>query len=230
MRARKHAPSAAFGACRCCAVASHANTARWFVAFLCALAPPSHPFATRRTYAPTTTPTAAAPRPAPRARAVSVRAADAAAANGGANGGFAFAEGARVKVVAPVRVYHVPKHPEVALEGLEGTVKKIAALHKGAVLSANLQYRVQFEAQLDGAAVKFFAHLVRAVALHSVVRLYVLLCVVVWSCVLYGVVCCCVVCAVCVCFLCEMRIWCALERATPLFLLCRRPSDAHAST
>jgi hypothetical protein len=39
-------------------------------------------------------------------------------------------------------------------------VKKIAALHKGAVLSANLQYRVQFQTSVGGNDVKFFAHLV----------------------------------------------------------------------
>lgn len=47
-------------------------------------------------------------------------------------------------------------------QGLEGTVKKIAALHKGAVLSANLQYRVQFVTAVNGNDVKFFAHLVGA--------------------------------------------------------------------
>lgn len=78
------------------------------------------------------------------------------------NGQFAFEEGAAVKVKEPIIVYHVPKYPEVQLQGLTGTVKKIAALHKGAVLSANLQYRVQFEANLEGSNVKFFAHLVSA--------------------------------------------------------------------
>lgn len=75
------------------------------------------------------------------------------------NGQFAYEEGAKVKVVAPIKVYHVPKQPEVELEGLEGVVKKIAALHKGAVLSATMQYRVQFQTQVNGADVKFFAHL-----------------------------------------------------------------------
>jgi hypothetical protein len=65
-----------------------------------------------------------------------------------------------VRVVSPVKVFHVPKQPEVQLEGMTGTVKKIAALHKGQVLSANLQYRVQFATQVNGADVKFFAHLV----------------------------------------------------------------------
>lgn len=41
-------------------------------------------------------------------------------------------------------------------------MKKIAALHKGAVLSANLQYRVQFQTSVNGNDVKFFAHLVRS--------------------------------------------------------------------
>lgn len=101
----------------------------------------------------TATPAAPAVRPQ-RLRAVAARA-------GADNGNFAFAEGARVRVTAPVKVYHVPKVPEVQLEGMEGTVKKIAALHKGALLSANLQYRVQFEAPVgeEGKAVKFFAHL-----------------------------------------------------------------------
>ncbi|KIY97627.1 Ferredoxin-thioredoxin reductase, variable chain [Monoraphidium neglectum] len=75
------------------------------------------------------------------------------------NGQFAFAEGAKVRVKDAIKVYHVPKTPELELQGLEGTVKKIAALHKGAVLSANLQYRVQFQTSVGGNDVKFFAHL-----------------------------------------------------------------------
>lgn len=194
-------------------------------------------------------PAAAAPA-ARRPRAVVVRAA-------ADNGGFAFAEGARVKVTTPIKVFHVPKHAEVELEGaravcrcllfrqlisgrahtavcdlawccppsatptttsgisnnassraqlsegqpsslctiesslctmdsslcntahilghaipnlpgMEGTVKKIAALHKGMVTSATMEYRVQFQTELDGAAVKFFAHLVSCNHQHSV--------------------------------------------------------------
>ncbi|GBF90352.1 hypothetical protein Rsub_02458 [Raphidocelis subcapitata] len=75
------------------------------------------------------------------------------------NGQFAFEEGAAVRVVSSIKVFHVPKQPEVELEGMTGTVKKIAALHKGQVLSANLQYRVQFATKVGDADVKFFAHL-----------------------------------------------------------------------
>jgi hypothetical protein len=85
---------------------------------------------------------------APRLRVSVVRAA-------AENGQFAFEEGATVKVTAPIKVFHVPKNPEVQLEGMVGTVKKIAALHKGALMSATMQYRVQFTEP-----VKFFAHLV----------------------------------------------------------------------
>jgi hypothetical protein len=111
------------------------------------LLPPLHLAAPTRRFRPPL------PAPAPRRAALCVRAA-------ADNGQFAFEEGAAVKVVAPIKVYHVPKHPEVQLEGMKGTVKKVAALHKGQVLSANLQYRVQFLTQIGGADVKFFAHLV----------------------------------------------------------------------
>lgn len=103
-------------------------------------------------------------RPAPASRARRLRVA-ASSDNGAA---FAIPEGARIKVVKPVKVYHAPKQPQgVDLEGLEGTVTKHAALFKGKVLSLNLPYKVQFETKVEGAPVKFFAHLVGGRILHA---------------------------------------------------------------
>ena len=70
-------------------------------------------------------------------------------------------EGATVKVVKPVTIFHAPKHAEgVALEGMTGTVVKNVAEYKGQTLSANLQYKVAFQLEKDGATVKVQAHLV----------------------------------------------------------------------
>jgi WD repeat-containing protein 35 len=71
------------------------------------------------------------------------------------------ADGATVKVVKPIKVYHVPKHTDgLILEGMEGTVMGDVSQYKGKVLSANLKYKVQFNTEKDGAPLKFIAHLV----------------------------------------------------------------------
>jgi hypothetical protein len=71
------------------------------------------------------------------------------------------AEGTTVKVVKPIKVWHVPKFPDgVDLEGMQGVVVKDVAQYKGKTLSANLPYRVAFETEKDGAPIKFQAHLV----------------------------------------------------------------------
>jgi hypothetical protein len=101
-------------------------------------------------------PSCSRPAGASRARLLVARAD---AGNGSTN---AFAEGAKVKVVKPIKVYHVPKAPAsgIDLEGMEGEVIKNATLFKGKVLSANLPYVVKFTTNVGGSDVKFQAHLV----------------------------------------------------------------------
>ncbi|XP_011033105.1 PREDICTED: ferredoxin-thioredoxin reductase, variable chain-like [Populus euphratica] len=65
--------------------------------------------------------------------------------------------GARVRVKAPVKAYHVPRvAKEVDLCGLEGEVKQYVSQWKGKQVSANLPYKTQF---VHSGGVKFFAHL-----------------------------------------------------------------------
>lgn len=69
-------------------------------------------------------------------------------------------EGARVRVKVPLKVYHVPKVPEVDLTGMEGVVKQYVCFWKGKRISANLPYKVEFKINVEGRGlVKFFAHL-----------------------------------------------------------------------
>jgi hypothetical protein len=73
----------------------------------------------------------------------------------------AIPDGARVKVTTSVKVFHSPKFADgLDLQGHEGTVKMDVTQYKGKVLSANLQYRVEFSVDKDGAPVKVLAHLV----------------------------------------------------------------------
>ncbi|OAY25851.1 ferredoxin-thioredoxin reductase, variable chain, chloroplastic [Manihot esculenta] len=68
--------------------------------------------------------------------------------------------GARVRVKVPLKVYHVPRVPEVDLTGKEGHLKQYVALWKGKRISANLPYKVEFMLDIEGRGpVKFFAHL-----------------------------------------------------------------------
>ncbi|KAM1101970.1 hypothetical protein ACFX19_010874 [Malus domestica] len=68
--------------------------------------------------------------------------------------------GARVTVKVPLKVYHVPRVPEVDITGMEGELKQYVGLWKGKRISANLPYKVQFVVDVQGrGAVKFFAHL-----------------------------------------------------------------------
>lgn len=74
-------------------------------------------------------------------------------------------EGARVRVKAPVTIYHVGKFKEgLNLEGKEGTVVQNVAQYKGQELSANLPWKVEFAVPApDGGAkpVKVLTHMVR---------------------------------------------------------------------
>ncbi|XP_047069352.1 ferredoxin-thioredoxin reductase, variable chain-like [Lolium rigidum] len=69
--------------------------------------------------------------------------------------------GKRVRVTAPVRVYHVPKAPDLDLRGMEGVVKQYVGVWKGKRITANRPFRVEFELKLDGQdkPVRFFVHL-----------------------------------------------------------------------
>jgi len=71
------------------------------------------------------------------------------------------AQGATVKVVKDVKVFHVPKHTDgLSLQGMQGTVISNVAFYKEKHLSANLPWKVQFGLEKDGTTTKFFAHLV----------------------------------------------------------------------
>jgi hypothetical protein len=72
-----------------------------------------------------------------------------------------FKDGQAVKVIAPVTLFSVPKHPDgISIQGMTGEVFKDVSQFKGKVLSANLPYVVKFKTTLNGADVKFQAHLV----------------------------------------------------------------------
>lgn len=75
--------------------------------------------------------------------------------------GSAFADGAKVKVVKSVKVYHAPKQPQgLDLEGMEGTILKNVVNYKGKQLSANLPYQIVFQVERDGKPAKLICHLV----------------------------------------------------------------------
>ena len=63
-------------------------------------------------------------------------------------------------------MYHAPKIKELELKGMEGSVKSIVKKYKGKETSANLPYRIEFMLEKeDGKQQKFFAHVVRDLAL-----------------------------------------------------------------
>ncbi|XP_078427407.1 ferredoxin-thioredoxin reductase, variable chain-like [Wolffia australiana] len=71
--------------------------------------------------------------------------------------------GARVRVKASVKVFHVQKAPDLELQGLEGVIKQYVGLFKGQSISANLPFKVEFNFPdgIDGrpGPIKFLAHL-----------------------------------------------------------------------
>lgn len=71
--------------------------------------------------------------------------------------------GSRVRVKVPLKVYHVPKVPEVDLTGREGEIKQNVTFWKdNKRISANLPYKVEFVAddiQGPRGPLKFVAHL-----------------------------------------------------------------------
>jgi hypothetical protein len=73
-----------------------------------------------------------------------------------------YAQGTKVRVTSPVKVYHVGKFKEgLELQGMEGVVQADARKGDGIELSATLPWKVQFAAPgPDGKDVKVIAHLV----------------------------------------------------------------------
>ena len=69
--------------------------------------------------------------------------------------------GKRIKVKVPLKVYHVPKAPDLDLNGMEGVIKQYVGVWKGKRISANLPFKVEFFASVEGQdkPVRFFAHL-----------------------------------------------------------------------
>ncbi|KAG6436933.1 hypothetical protein SASPL_101839 [Salvia splendens] len=71
--------------------------------------------------------------------------------------------GSKVRVKVPLKVYHVPKVPELDLTGRVGLLKQYVGVHKGKRISANFPYKVEFVAEeisgRGGKPIKFLAHL-----------------------------------------------------------------------
>lgn len=69
--------------------------------------------------------------------------------------------GRRVRVTAPVRVYHVMKAPDLDIKGMEGVVKQYVAVWKGKRITANFPFKVEFHLSVEGQdkPVRFFVHL-----------------------------------------------------------------------
>ncbi|XP_062222652.1 ferredoxin-thioredoxin reductase, variable chain-like [Phragmites australis] len=69
--------------------------------------------------------------------------------------------GRRVRVTAPLRVYHVVKAPDLDIQGMEGVVKQYVGVWKGKRITANLPFKVEFHLSVEGQTkpVRFFVHL-----------------------------------------------------------------------
>ncbi|KAK9093558.1 hypothetical protein Syun_028469 [Stephania yunnanensis] len=68
--------------------------------------------------------------------------------------------GGKIRVRVPLKVYHVPKVPELDITGMEGVIKQYVGVWKGKRISANLPFKVEFVADVEGRGpVKFLAHL-----------------------------------------------------------------------
>ncbi|XP_074582593.1 ferredoxin-thioredoxin reductase, variable chain-like [Curcuma longa] len=69
--------------------------------------------------------------------------------------------GKRVRVIVPLKVYHVQKAPDLDLNGLEGVIKQYVGVWKGKRISANLPFKVEFQIEVEGQPrpVKFISHL-----------------------------------------------------------------------
>ena len=74
--------------------------------------------------------------------------------------------GAKVRVAAPVKIFHAGKFKGgLELQGLEGTIVEDSKNHKGYETSSTLRWKVQFAPEApDGKPAKVLAHLVSAAA------------------------------------------------------------------
>ncbi|KAK8966905.1 hypothetical protein KSP40_PGU009121 [Platanthera guangdongensis] len=69
--------------------------------------------------------------------------------------------GARIRVRAKVKIFHVTKAPELDLCGMEGVIVQYVGVFKGKRVSVNLPYKVEFLLPVEGneKPTKFVAHL-----------------------------------------------------------------------
>ncbi|PNT69117.1 ferredoxin-thioredoxin reductase, variable chain [Brachypodium distachyon] len=69
--------------------------------------------------------------------------------------------GKRVRVTAPLRVYHVVKAPDLDIQGMEGVIKQYVGVWKGKRITANFPFKVEFQVSVEGQPkpVKLFVHL-----------------------------------------------------------------------
>uniref|UniRef100_A0ACD5YT90 Uncharacterized protein n=1 Tax=Avena sativa TaxID=4498 RepID=A0ACD5YT90_AVESA len=69
--------------------------------------------------------------------------------------------GKRVRVTAPLRVYHVVKAPDLDIQGLEGVIKQYVGVWKGKRITANFPFKVEFQVAVETQPkpVKLFVHL-----------------------------------------------------------------------
>lgn len=74
--------------------------------------------------------------------------------------------GAKVRVAAPVKIFHAGKFKGgLELEGMEGTIVEDSKHYKGYETSSTLRWKVQFAPMApDGKPAKVLAHLVSAAA------------------------------------------------------------------
>ncbi|KAG0578138.1 hypothetical protein M758_4G000700 [Ceratodon purpureus] len=66
--------------------------------------------------------------------------------------------GTRIRVLGPLKVFHVPKNPELDIGGMEGEVKEVVTTFKGKPVSATFPYKVQLVTTGEEVK-KFFVHL-----------------------------------------------------------------------
>uniref|UniRef100_A0ACD5Z399 Uncharacterized protein n=1 Tax=Avena sativa TaxID=4498 RepID=A0ACD5Z399_AVESA len=69
--------------------------------------------------------------------------------------------GKRVRITAPLRVYHVVKAPDLDIQGMEGVIKQYVGVWKGKRITANFPFKVEFQVAVETQPkpVKLFVHL-----------------------------------------------------------------------
>ena len=66
--------------------------------------------------------------------------------------------GTKIRVLGPLKVYHVPKNPDLDIGGMEGVVKDVVTTFKGKPISATFPYKCQLATSGEESR-KFFVHL-----------------------------------------------------------------------